>query len=58
MTFLEWWRKLNVALACRGEPEALHGEAYRWFTSVPNMRNLEPSEDRVINRIINERKPT
>lgn len=55
--FITWWRKLNVALACHGQPEALFGEAHNWFGYRPNWRNLEPSEPRIINQIINARKP-
>jgi hypothetical protein len=57
MIFLTWWEKLNSALAVRGEPEALFGEAKDWYRFRPNWQNLEPSEPRIINQIINARKP-
>jgi hypothetical protein len=56
MTFFDWWRKLNAALAARNEPDALYGEAKDWFTYRPNWHNLEPSEPRIINQIINSRR--
>lgn len=57
MIFLDWWLKLNVALATHNQPEALYGEAKTWFSYRPNWRNLEPNEDRIINQVINARKP-
>jgi hypothetical protein len=57
MIFLEWWEKLNAALAVRSQPEALYGEAKAWFSYKPNWQNLEPSEDRIVNQVINARKP-
>ena len=56
MIFLVWWQKLNVALAVHNEPEALYGEAKDWYTYRLNWQNLEPSEPRIINQIINYRK--
>lgn len=57
MDFMIWWEKLNVALVARGEPEAPYGEARQWYGERPNWKNLEPSEERILNRVINWRKP-
>ena len=57
MIFLDWWQKLNAALVARSEPEALYGEARDWFEYRPNWHNLDPGEPRIINRIVNARKP-
>jgi hypothetical protein len=51
--FLEFWRALNVALAIRGEPDALHGEARRWY----DRRAVKTVDERLVNRVINERRP-
>jgi hypothetical protein len=55
--FVRWWEQLNTALAERQEPEALLGEAKRWYEYRPNWKNLNPREPRIINQIINARKP-
>ncbi len=57
MIFLNWWKRLNIALAVRDQPEAIYGEARSWYVYRPNMCNLDPSEPRILNRIINERRP-
>lgn len=57
MIFMGWWAKLNAALARRDEPGALYDEARTWFEYRPNWHNLDPAESRIINRIINARKP-
>ncbi len=54
--FIAWWRQLNAALECRGEPEALYGEARDAFALYPS-RTVSPWEPRVLNRIVNARKP-
>ena len=51
--FLAFWGAVNVALACRGEVEMLHGEARQWW----EWRPVKRVDDRLINRIINSRKP-
>jgi hypothetical protein len=53
LTYIDWWRDLNAALAVRGEPEALHGEARAWW----EWRPVKFIDDRLINRVINDRKP-
>lgn len=53
MTFLEWWNALNIALAARGEPEALWQEAHAWW----EWRPVKFIDERLINRVINDRKP-
>ncbi len=55
--FMFWWERLNAALAEHKEPEALYGEAKRWYEYRPNWQNLDPREPRIINQIINARKP-
>ena len=57
MIFLEWWKRLNVALTIRGEPEALYGEAKDWYDFRPGWQHQEPSNPEILNRIINQRKP-
>jgi hypothetical protein len=54
MTFLAFWNKLNVRLAILGEPEALHAEARQWY----DWRGIKRVEDRLLNRLLNARKPT
>ena len=51
--FLGFWRALNAALVVRGEPEALHGEARRWW----DWRPVKFVDDRLVNRVVNERRP-
>ena len=53
MTFLDFWRALNVALAVRGEPEALWQEARSWW----EWRPVKAVDERLINRVLNQRKP-
>jgi hypothetical protein len=53
MQFLTFWEKLNVALAIRGEPEALYGEARAWYRE----RVVPAVDDRMVNQVINHRKP-
>lgn len=51
--FIDYWRQLNNQLAYRGEPEALHGEAWFWYNRFP----VKLLDERRMNQIINERKP-
>jgi hypothetical protein len=53
MTFLTFWKALNAALAVRDEPEALHAEARRWY----DWRPVKNIDERIVNRIVNERRP-
>jgi hypothetical protein len=53
VNFMEWWKLLNVALAIRDEPDSLYGEALLWFAPLPVKR----LDDRLVNQIINSRKP-
>lgn len=52
-TFIDWWNALNIALAARGEPEALWQEARAWW----EWRPVKFIDERLINRVINDRKP-
>jgi hypothetical protein len=53
MMFMQWWQALNVALAVRGEPEALWGEAHAWW----QWRPIKFVDDRLVNKLINSRQP-
>jgi hypothetical protein len=53
MTFLSFWVRLNITLALRGEPEALHEEARRWY----DWRPVKKVDERLVNRCIHGRKP-
>lgn len=53
MTFLAFWRRLNFMLDYRGEPEALHDEARYWY----DWRPVKHVDERLVNRVINARKP-
>jgi hypothetical protein len=56
--FINWWRDLNVALVIRGEPEALYGEALQWARwTETNRPAMTAVDERLVNRVINERKP-
>lgn len=52
LTFLDWWKALNIALQARGEPEMPWDEAYDWW-----WRPVKMIDERLINRVINSRKP-
>lgn len=51
LTFIDWWKALNIALQARGEPDALWSEAYDWW------RPVKTIDERLINRVINSRNP-
>jgi hypothetical protein len=53
MTFMEFWRALNLALTARGEPEALWSEAREWYA----WRPVKLVDTRLVNRVINARRP-
>jgi hypothetical protein len=52
MMLLDFWKKLNAALAVRGEPDALYGEARAWFES----RAVSAVDERLVNQVVNARK--
>jgi len=53
-TFLIFWRKLNTAVTTRGEPQVLHGEAREWYGRADASKTVD---DRLVNRLLNQRKP-
>lgn len=53
MTFIAFWAALNAALATRGEPEALYGEARAWYRE----RVVPAVDARMLNQVINARRP-
>lgn len=53
MSFLPWWKVFNAALAERGETPALWEEARGWW----EWRAIKKVDERLINRVINARKP-